>query len=288
MQKLTLLFVITIINLTADTDTNESKIFLDKYDARIEKVKKEININQDAGDISACKLVKDTNISEQIRLDVKNIIDNRITDEHIERVAKFDAEVINTDEFKKQFNEAKQNLLYDKKLNWGEQAAIAQQHIASQKEGDEQNFYFNSSEIIYIFISSSMPKETIKNYLESIKNIQNNIVFVLQGAIGGMQKIKPTLLWIKEILGKEYASAKIIIDPRLSLKFKIKQAPAILYTQMDMFDMKSEEVSSQSITTNADTYIVYGDMPLKYVINKMNEKKQNFFLEEILKKLETK
>ena len=288
MQKLILLSAIAFMNLQAEADINESKIFLDKYSTGIEKAKKEININNSA-DISASKLFKDINISNSVRADAKNIFENRLLDENIENAAQADSEVIHSNKFKKQFREAKDNLLYDKKLGWGEQAAIAQQHIESQQGKGEQNFYFNSKETIYIFISSSLPKETIENYLESTKYIQNNIVFVLQGAMGGMQKIKPTLQWIKELLGEKYANAKIVIDPRLSEHFNIKQVPAILYTQKDFFEMKSQEIQSTNIDKiDADTYIFYGDMPINYAIKKMTEKKQNSFLENILRKLETK
>lgn len=288
MQKLILLFAIAFMNLQAEADINESKIFLDKYSIGIEKVKKEININDNA-DISTSKLFKDINISDSIRTDAKNIFENRLVDENTENAAKADAKVIHSDKFKKQFREAKDNLLYDKKLGWGEQAAIAEQYVKSQQEKGEQNFYFNSKETIYIFISSSLPKETIENYLESTKYIQDNVVFVMQGAIGGMQKIKPTLQWIKELIGEKYANAKIVIDPRLSEHFNIKQVPAILYTQKDFFEMKSQEIqSANAAKADADTYIFYGDMPIGYVIKKMNEKKQSSFLQNILKKLETK
>jgi hypothetical protein len=53
--------------------------------------------------------------------------------------------------------------------------------------------------------------------------------------------------------------------------------------------MKSQEVQSANADkADADTYIFYGDMPIGYAIKKMNEKKQNYFLQNILKKLETK
>lgn len=288
MQKLILLSAIAFLNLQAEADVNESKIFLDKYSTGIEKVKKEININNSA-DVSASKLFKDINISDSIKTDAKNIFENRLIDENIEKAAEVDAEVIHSDKFKKQFREAKDNLLYDKKLGWGEQTAIAEQYVKSQQEKGEQNFYFNSKETIYIFISSSLPKETIENYLESTKYIQDNVVFVMQGAIGGMQKIKPTLQWIKELIGEKYANAKIVIDPRLSEYFNIKQVPSVLYTQKDFFEMKSQEVQSANTDkADADTYIFYGDMPIGYVIKKMNEKKQNSFLQNILKRLETR
>lgn len=278
MQKLILLLLICSIGLQASAEQNESKIFLDKYSTDVEKVKKEIDIDYNA-DISASKLFKDINISDSIKADAKEIVKNRFTDEKIKNDAEDDAQVIYTDKFKKQFREAKDNLLYDKELNWSAQAAAAKEHIESNQATGQDNFYFNSKETIYIFISSSMPKATIKNYLESTKHIQNNVVFILQGAIGGMQKIKPTLIWIKDLIGKEYANAKIIIEPRISKKFDIERVPAILYTQHDILDVKSDI---------GDTFIFYGDMPISYALKKMLEKKQNDFLASIVKKLETR
>lgn len=280
MKKLIFVSLLSFLSLHALDENNEAKIFLDKYSTSIQKATQEINISKDVSNISASKLCKDINVSDSIKEDVKNMIANKLSDEKIEASAKKDAQVIYTDKFKKQLREAKDNLLYDKELNWAEQATVAKEHINTIESKSQNDFYFNSKETIYIFISSSMPEVTIKNHLESTKHIQNNVVFVMQGAIGGMQKIKPTLLWIKELIGEKYANAKIIIEPRISKRFSIKRVPAILYTQQDILDTQAEDIS--------DTYIFYGDMPIAYAINRMLEKRQNDFLANIIKKLETR
>jgi len=280
MKKLILVSLLSFLSLHALDEHNESKIFLDKYSTSIKKATQEINISKDISNISAAKLCKDTNVSDSIKADVKNMIANKLSDKKIEASAKNDAQIIHTDKFKKQLREAKDNLLYDKELNWAEQAVIAKEHISTIESKSQNDFYFNSKETIYIFVSSSMPEITIKNYLESTKYIQNNVVFVMQGAIGGMQKIKPTLLWIKELIGEKYANVKIIIEPRISKRFSIERVPAILYTEQDIINTQAEDVS--------DTYIFYGDMPVAYSLKKMLEKKQNDFLQNIVKKLETR
>lgn len=280
MKKLILASLFSFLSLHALDEHNESKIFLDKYSAGIQKVKREIHFDKDVSSISASKLCQDLNISDSIKEDVKNMIANKLSDKKIEASAKKDAQVIHTDKFKKQLREAKDNLLYDKELNWTEQAAVAKEHINTIESKSQNDFYFNSKETIYIFISSSMPEITIKNYLKSTKHIQNNVVFVMQGAIGGMQKIKPTLIWIKELIGKEYVNAKIIIEPRISKRFSIERVPAILYTEQNIINTQAEDVS--------DTYIFYGDMPIAYALKKMLLKKQNNFLASIVKKLETR
>lgn len=285
MKKLILL---TCIVSSIFADTNESKIFLDKYRDGIGKYKKEIIINQyDASDVSACKLSKDINISSDITNDAKSITNNILIDKAMETKANEDAKVIHTENFKKKLQEAKDNLLYDKKLGWTDQAVIAKKYLAQASEKGEQNVYFNSKETVYIFVSSSMEKKTLLNYLESTKYIQNNVVFVLQGAIGGMKKLKPTMLWIKDLIGEKYASAGFMIDPRLAKNFKIKEVPAILYTQKELFELEAEKITNNS-KSSGDTYLFYGDMPFRYAIKELNEKKQNQFLTDILRKLDTK
>lgn len=280
-----ILFVLVVVNVVFG-DEAEQKIFLQKHQELIEKYKNEDKKIEDIPDINIAEFNKNIDISDTVKRDIKSTVDNIKKDSKIEQEAKQSANIINTKEFKQKHNEAKEHLLYDKKLNWEEQASIAKQYI--QKKGSEkENFYVNSMQTIYIVISSSMPKATIKNYLESTKYIQDNVVFVLQGGIGGMQKIMPTLNWIKELLGDKYLSAKFIIDPKLTKMFNINQVPALIYTQKNLFELQSEQIYSSS-NQFGDTYIFYGDMPIKYILEQLNNKKANQFISHLIRQLETK
>ncbi|MDX9743244.1 MAG: TrbC family F-type conjugative pilus assembly protein [Arcobacteraceae bacterium] len=282
------LTAILVTNSFCVDDINESKIFLDKYNSGVKEYNKEIKtINYNTNDVSVSQFEKDINVSSAVNTDAKNIIQNRLIDNAIDEIAKKDADVVYTDKFKKQFREAKDNLLYDKKLNWSEQATIAQKYLGNANEKNDKNFYFNSHKTIYIFISSSIEETTLKNYLETTKYIQDNVVFVLQGAIGGMKKLRPTMQWIKNLITDKYANARIVIDPRLAKNFGIQRVPAILYTQKELFELEAEKITNNP-KSSGDTYLFYGDMPFRYTIKELNEKKQNQFLTDILRKLDTK
>ncbi|MFA6685095.1 MAG: TrbC family F-type conjugative pilus assembly protein [Arcobacteraceae bacterium] len=278
MKKIVLVAAM-IIKLVAQ---DEQEIFLEKHSKQIDKYKRESSMNQEI-DIKRfnVNMSVDDKINDEVKEDMKKIK----KDKSIEEFAQKDSKVITTKEFKSKLQDAKEHLLYDKKLNWSEQALIAKNHI--QNSTDSDNFYSNSSETIYIILSSSVPKQTILNYLESTKHIQSNVVFVLQGSIGGLQKIMPTLDWIKELLGDKYLSAKFIIDPKLPKHFNIKQVPALVYTQKNLYELQSEQLHSQS-NQFGDTYIFYGDMPIKYMLEQLNNKKENQFISHLIKQLETK
>lgn len=279
MKKIFLVVLVLVVSLVAQDD--EQKIFLEKHSKQIDKYKQETSINQEID-------IKQFNINIEIDSDIKykvqEDINNIQQDLDIEKLATKDSQVITTKEFKSKLQDAKEHLLYDKKLNWSEQALTAKKHLETSSD---DNFYNNSSETIYIILSSSVPKQTIINYLESTKYIQSNVVFVLHGSIGGMQKIMPTLNWIKNLLGDKYLSAKFIIDPKLTKMFNINQVPALLYTQRNLFELKSEQIHS-SPNQFGDTYIFYGDMPIKYILTQFNNKKENQFISYLLNRLETK
>lgn len=286
MKKILFSLVAVLATSGFCSENNESKIFMDKFSQEVEKTKSEISCKNI--DLSASKVAQDTNISDAVKIDAKKIIASQKSDKNLEYEANNDSKFVYTKNYTNKLQDAKDDILYDKKLNWGEQAKIAQRYIEENKNDVENNFYFNSTETIYIFISSSMPRETIINYLESTKYLQDNFVFVLRGGIGGIKKIKPTLVWIKELIGEKYKSARIIIDPRMAKKFKIQSVPAVLYTEKTMFELEAEAIVKEKEEINANTYIAYGDMPIKYALKKLNKERKNQFLTQMIRKLETR
>ncbi len=286
MKKILFSLAAVLATSSFCSENNESKIFMDKFSQKVEQTKSDISCKNI--DLSASKVAQDTNISDAVRIDAKKIISSQKSDKDLEYEASMDSKFVYTKNYTNKLQDAKDDILYDKKLNWGEQAKIAQRYIEENKNDVENNFYFNSTETIYIFISSSMPRETIINYLESTKYLQNNFVFVLRGGIGGIKKIKPTLVWIKELIGEKYKSAKIIIDPRMAKKFNIQSVPAVLYTAKTMFELEAEAIVKEKEQINANTYIAYGDMPIKYALKQLNEERKNQFLTQMIRKLETR
>lgn len=128
----------------------------------------------------------------------------------------------------------------------------------------------SDDERIYIFISSSIPEQTIKNYIRDASKIGNNIYLILRGGIGGIKQIMPTVLWANSLLKKnslcetqcEMYGVKILIDPFLFRKYNITKVPAIVYVQgLQNTEGLSEGLNSVKINK---FWISYGDVSLDY------------------------
>ena len=141
------------------------------------------------------------------------------------------------------------------------------------------NKLLESSEKIYIFISSSIPVATLKNYTNDLDTLNNaNISMVMRGFVDGMKHIKPTMDFVRSITHEDPAcdplntecaifNADIIINPMLFRKYNITTVPAIIYKN-----------KSQS-------YTLYGDVSLQYALEQIFKKTDNKRINNIIKKL---
>lgn len=136
----------------------------------------------------------------------------------------------------------------------------------------------SDDERIYIFISSSMPEQTIRNYIRDAGKIGNNIYLVLRGAIGGIKQIMPTAVWANNLLKKnplcegqcEMYGVKILIDPFLYRKYEITKVPAVVYVKgLQNIEGLSEGLSSVKI---GNFWVSYGDVSLDYHLKLIEEK----------------
>jgi len=138
-------------------------------------------------------------------------------------------------------------------------------------------------ERVYVFISSSMPEETIRAYARDLEKLGKNAVLVMRGAIGGLKYITPTAQWATNILKRnqycegqcETYKTKIIIDPFLFRKYGINRVPAVVYTRgINNIDGSSEGLLKE----NNHFLISYGDVALSYHFKMMSEKSKNIRL----------
>lgn len=177
------------------------------------------------------------------------------------------------------------------------------------KDGTANKGYFNSGgdvdgrdkalsgdERVYIFISSSVPIETLRNYAREIDKLREpNVLMVLRGFKDGMVKVKPTLEFISSITMKdrnckgdkcEAYSAAINIDPMLFRKYNVNAAPAVVYARgirlvdPDMGDCQTEESTGH--------FMVKGDARLSYALEVINREARSASLERLIKKLHGK
>ena len=123
---------------------------------------------------------------------------------------------------------------------------------------------------IYIFISSSIPEVTLRNYIKDASQLDKNVYFVMRGAIGGISKLMPTATWVNNIIKKnpfceevcEVYGVKVLIDPFLFRKYKISKVPAVVFA----LGVENPEGLSEGLETVkvADYWVSYGDVSLNY------------------------
>ncbi|MEM3580399.1 MAG: type-F conjugative transfer system pilin assembly protein TrbC [Candidatus Bathyarchaeia archaeon] len=136
----------------------------------------------------------------------------------------------------------------------------------------------SDDERIYIFISSSMPEQTIRNYVREACHTGNNTYLILRGGIGGIRKLMPTVLWANEMLKKnplcegqcETYPVKILIDPFLFRKYSITRVPAVVYVRgLQNSEGLSEGLNSVKVD---NFWVSYGDVSLQYHLKLIEEK----------------
>ncbi len=135
-----------------------------------------------------------------------------------------------------------------------------------------------ANERIYIFLSSSIPEETLRRYTSVVGALgEPNVRFVMRGFIGGAKYVKPTLRFVKDLLLEDpgcdplrstcrtYDTA-VIIDPALFEHYRITRVPAFVYaTVSGLKDPAKSEGLESNITIRA-FHTVYGDVNLEYVL----------------------
>ena len=131
-------------------------------------------------------------------------------------------------------------------------------------------------ERIYLFISSSMPSGTIRNYIASVARLNDkNIKVVLRGFINGMTKITPTVQFIADSLKVDSlcADAKcemypvnMIVDPLLFRRYEISHVPAVVHAK-GVHPTMPEESEGLPGTAVASNTTVYGDASLEYILD---------------------
>ncbi|MGE4266355.1 MAG: TrbC family F-type conjugative pilus assembly protein [Deferribacterales bacterium] len=128
---------------------------------------------------------------------------------------------------------------------------------------------------LYVFISSSMPEETLRYYASQLKNIPP-ATMVLNGTVGSISYIMPTVNLLTRIscgknvdeLKEENVDCMIVrtdLNPYLFRTFSIKAVPAFVmskkpYSEIMMMASKGEKLSEN------DFLKLSGDTTLEYVL----------------------
>ena len=148
-----------------------------------------------------------------------------------------------------------------------------------------------ANEQIYIFISSSMPISTIRNYVQDVAYLNDpNIIFVLRGFIGGVKKAKPTLKFTRDIIKKDPGctrscdryNVKVQVNPLMFSRYNIDRVPAILYVQGTL---PKEAAELKVNKTTYPNWIVYGDASLETATEIFTDKTKKESIKAMNRKL---
>ncbi len=136
-----------------------------------------------------------------------------------------------------------------------------------------------TDERLYLFLSSSMPDETVHNYLHSIAQINSTEISpVMKGMVKGMVDKKANLRYFSRILKNDLDcndqrepqgvcsrfKISIKMNPTLFKRFGIDRVPALVYTTMNK------------------TVIIHGDASLVYLLEKINSEVESTGLENLI------
>lgn len=134
-----------------------------------------------------------------------------------------------------------------------------------QLEDKEKETLSNMGDRVLLFVSSSMPIDTLRNYAKDLNKI--NGIMVFRGFIGGVNRVIPTQNFIKKIITKntkcdtiscDSINLNVAFDPNRFLSYGIKKVPALVYE------------NNVNMAANCDDHqlpkpenIIYGDASLK-------------------------
>jgi type-F conjugative transfer system pilin assembly protein TrbC len=154
-----------------------------------------------------------------------------------------------------------------------------------------------ANERIYIFISSSMPKKTLRNYVRDVARLRDpNVKLVMRGLIGGVKYIKPTMRFVSGILLKdpdcdpeksrcERYAAGVNVDPLLFRRYGIDKVPTIVYARnVTVLDMEMSEGMERNMT-QGESYTIHGDVALTYALERFRSETESRALEALIRLL---
>lgn len=224
--------------------------------------------------------VKDKNLEQSIaRLNVKPDPSIKVPkNEEAERLAKEAYNYTQTEEYKKQVEKYKEQITDMLSPNQSGISDLMEKHYPEFTK--KKNNLLTDDERVYVFVSSSVPEQTLRAYASDLQKLGKNAFMVLRGAIGGLKYLSPTAKWALSVLKKnpycegkcETFATKIVIDPFLFRKYGINEVPAIVYAK----GIQNTEGLSEGLITDKNFYLVsYGDVALSYHLKMMYEKTNN-------------
>ncbi len=199
------------------------------------------------------------------------------------------------DEAAKQFYSEK----YQNKLNKEMERIKTETFKMGDKENKEMysdsnnkpKYSLAGNSYIYIFVSASMPEETIRAYVKDTALLkEHNIFIAFRGMLGNPPKIKETSKYIKKILQKDAGcqgkckryKVRFAVDPILFENYKVTEMPTFVYDRL----VKNRDVGrKKEIKNESEYYKLKGDVSLEYALEIFRRETKAKELELLLDKI---
>lgn len=157
--------------------------------------------------------------------------------------------------------------------------------------GQDEKSSVPGQDRLVLFISSSVPLVTLRNYARDVEKTGG--VMVLRGMIGGMTHVQPTLKWIASILRHDAGCdapdcamrpVDVIVDPQLFRDHDIKAVPALTYAKG--LHLQSYCELGEEAKPRTGLAVVYGDSSMYGLIEELNRLSPDPAYSAYLEKLE--
>ncbi len=203
-------------------------------------------------------------ISQALKKQVNNLIKqtNQHIEEHQSRVKKLVDKTINNKAWK-----FKQTQLI-KEMN--KEFGIEDENNKSKDVSGHR---------LYLFVSSSIPKNKMRQYARQLVKYPNTQM-LMRGFIGGGKKMQPTLQYIKSVVVKnkdcigvacKIFKTKINIDPVLFQRYKVTKVPTLVYVDELSGGSYCSEGNAEVVNANG-VHKFIGLAPLNYMLSELADK----------------
>jgi len=165
--------------------------------------------------------------------------------------------------------------------------------VGNSQDRQSASSHLLPSERIYLFVSSSIPVSTLRNYAKDLDKLSDpGVTVVMRGFVGGMKHARPTMEFISGVIIKDPGCTKrsprcdayrvnVEIDPALFRKYQITRVPALVYVPHLPV---SEGVQEENPAGDYDA--VYGDASLSYLLGVLHQKTKSGSIAGVLAALE--
>lgn len=174
--------------------------------------------------------------------------------------------------------------------NWQQKQNKLTQNLYQKLDINQPTQQGRSGYRLYLFISSSIPKDKLRNYTRQLASIPNAQI-IMRGFIGGAKKMTPTMHYLRTLINKDKNcigvncpthKVAINIDPILFNRYQISKVPALVYVDsLTGANWCSE--GNTKLTTASGVHKFTGLAPLKYMLRELVDASNNDNLLKIYK-----